>query len=401
MTSKRKALLIRMGEYNVTQAVPRAAATLQEMGYDVTILSLDQTGERPENENANGWRIIWHYHKYKPGNKLSFLWAWVCWWVWVIRQIYREKYDLIQASNLESIVPCLLVKKFRKFALVLDIRDLWGMMHQETSNLIIRTLKAMEKWGSARVDGMVLCPATLDILAKYFGDKVCKRVPSVQVLNVPGKDHAGTYCPADTKKIRINFSGHISYVRNAQAIIDLAACKPEVDVDIVGEIGDKSLQEALESYDNIKLYGRLPLDQAMELLQKANLISIMYDTSTEIAVISTPNKMFEAMMMSRPYIASKGGFPGITAERYGIGWAVPYGDSEALIELVSELLIDPRKIEIAAQKGRQTYVDNFTWDKQKANLKLLYEYVIDPDDSQFFSYAGWDKMLGSVFCEDM
>ena len=33
MKSNRKALLIRMGPYDMTQAIPRAATTLQEMGF--------------------------------------------------------------------------------------------------------------------------------------------------------------------------------------------------------------------------------------------------------------------------------------------------------------------------------------------------------------------------------
>jgi len=172
---------------------------------------------------------------------------------------------------------------------------------------------------------------------------------------------------------------------------------PEVQVDVVGETRDKKLQSVLESLDNIRLYGRLRFNKAMELLQQANLISIMYDTNTEVAIVSSANKMFEAMMMSRPYIATEKGFPGIIAKRYDIGWVVPYGDSKALIELVSELLSDPRKIKYAAKKSRETYEVNFTWDKQKANLVLLYRYLAGEKKVTFYSHAGWNKMLGTTF----
>ena len=76
MSSKKSALLIRMGPYNVTQAVPRAAATLQELGYNITILSLDQTGKKAKDENIDGWQIIRYRHRYKSGNMLSYLWGW-------------------------------------------------------------------------------------------------------------------------------------------------------------------------------------------------------------------------------------------------------------------------------------------------------------------------------------
>ncbi|MGD0077233.1 MAG: glycosyltransferase [Sedimentisphaerales bacterium] len=380
----------------MTQAVPRAASTLQEMGYTITILSLDKSGDKHDHERVNDWEIIWYHHKYKSGNKISFLWAWLCWWVWVIRKIYRGNYDLVQASNLESIVPCVFARKFRKFTLVLDIRDLWGMACGQSYRRMMRIFNTMERWAAKRVDGIVLCPAALERLAEYFGKKVAQSIPTVQVLNVPAEDIAGTYSPPPAGQIRFNYSGHISYLRNAQAILDLASEKPEVQVDVVGEIHDDKLRIAFEAIPNVKLYGQLPFKQAMEVFLKANLISIMYDSSTEIAIISTPNKMFEAMMMSRPYIASSNSFPGITAEKHSLGWAVPYGNSRALIELVSELQGNPSKIESAAKNARKTYEKYFTWDKQKANLIMLYNYVTNGEKIECFSHAGWNKMLGTV-----
>ena len=396
MTSNRKALLVRMGPYDMTQAIPRAASTLQEMGYTITILSLDPTGNKPDIENVNGWRIFWFRHHYKSGDKLSFLWAWLCWWVWVIRKIRSQHYDLVQASNLESVIPCVLLRRFRKFALVFDVRDPWGMNSSNSKSLMMRTFKCLERWSAARVDGIVLSQGMLDRTGDYFGKKVCNRVICVQVLNVPGEDIAERYCPPNLNGVRINFSGHISYVRNARAIIDLAQAIPDVQIDVVGEIRDLKLRQALERLPNINIFGRVPYDKAMELLQEANLISVMYDTRTEIAVVASANKMFEAMMMSRPYVASAGGFPGIIAERYGVGWAIPYGDSQALIKLVSDCITNPQKIEQKAKKGREVYTSHFTWDKQKSNLVLLYLRVVGDKQSEFFKHQRWEKLLGSV-----
>ena len=386
-----------MGPYDMTQAVPRAASTLEKLGYEITILSLDRYGDKPDSETVNSWRVLWYHHKYKPGNKLSFLWAWLCWWIWVIRKIRSKQYNLIQASNLESIFPCVLIKPFRNFKLVFDVRDPWGMNSSDAKSLLMRSFKFLESWAAARVDGIVLSQGILGKTGEYFGPKVCKQVPAVQVLNVPGQDVTGQYFSADTREIRLNFSGHISYIRNAQAIIELAAKMPEVKIDVVGEIRDIKLRAALESLPNIKLYGPVPFDEAMLLLKQANLVSVMYDTNTDVAIVSSANKMFEAMMMSRPYVASANGFPGIIAERYGAGWAIPYGNSQALIKLVSDLLAHPEKIEQAAKNGRQTYENYFTWDKQKANLILLYRYLAENQKTEFFSHAGWDKMLGTTY----
>ncbi len=396
MNVKYKALLIRMGAYDMTQAVPRAATTLQELGYDITILAMDRYGQKPACETINGWKIIWYYCPYKSGNKLSFLWAAIRWLFWVICKVCKGNYNVVQASNLESVLPGVIAKVFKRFKLIFDVRDPWGMNSANSRSLMMCTFKAIERWVATHVDGIVLSQGILDRTGNYFGKKVCSLIPSVQVLNVPGQDIAEKFVPPDTTRIRLNFSGHISYVRNAQAIIDLAIKKPEIQVDVIGEIRDQKLLQALENITNIKLYSQIPFNQAMQLLQDANLISVMYDTNTEVAVVSSANKMFEAMMMSRPYIASKNGFPGIVAEQYGVGWAVPYGDSNALIDLVSQLIANPGKIKLTSQKAREVYLNHFTWDKQKANLVLLYKHVVGDEKNRFISYAGWDKMLGTV-----
>ena len=396
MILKQNALLIRLGPYDTTQAIPRAASTLQEMGYNITILSLDCHKNKPDVESVNGWQIIWYHSTYKPGHKLSFLWMWARWWVLVIRKICGGQYSLVQAFNLESVVPCVLAKPFRRFKLIFDVRDPWGMNSADSGSFMMRMFKTMERWAAAHVDGMVLSQGILEKTGLYFGKKVCSRIPSAQVLNVPGRDIGGKFIPPNTNGIRINFSGHISYVRNAQALIDLAAEKPEVQIDVIGEIRDEKLRSSLQSFPNIKLYGLLPFNQAMDMLQQANLVCVMYDTNTEVAVVSSANKMFEAMMQSRPYVASEKGYPGIIAERYSLGWAIPYGNSRALIELASELLACPSKIEAAAKNARKTYEDYFTWDKQKANLISLYTYVSDGENMRYFSHAGWHRMLGTV-----
>ena len=396
MSSPRKALLIRMAPYDLTQAVPRAAATLEEMGYEITILSLDTTLEKPEAEYVGPWRVLWFRHTYKPRDKASFLWTWLCWWRWVLRQIRRHRYDIVQASNLESVVPCVIARTFRRFALVLDVRDPWGMNSADAGSLLMRMFKAVERWAAARVDGIVLSQGILDRTGAYFGPKVCRRVPCVQVLNVPGRDLGEAYRPPDTRGIRLNFSGHITYARNAQAIFDLAKEVPGVCVDVVGETRDQRLLDAIQATPNIRMFGRVSFEDTMALLQQANLVAVMYDTNTEVAVVSSANKMFEAMMMSRPYVASCNGFPGVIAEQYGLGWAIPYGDTAALVALAKSLLASPEKIESAARNSRTAYETRFTWKRQKANLVLLYRTVLGDERPPYRTFAGWDRLMGTV-----
>lgn len=401
-TQPGKALLLRMDAYDVTQALPRAAQTLGDMGYEVTILAFDKTNSLSPEEQVGNWRIVRHRYSYESGNKLSYLKAWGSWWKFVYDHLSAHSYDLVQASNFESIVPSIAAKKRQDFPLVFDVRDLWGMSIPGSDEggtvgrWVARAFQAGERWSAKRTDAMVLNPASLDLLAQYFGSRVTSKVPIAQVINVPLNDLGPSPANAASTPFRINYSGHISYLRNAQAFIDLARANPDVQVDVVGKIDDVRLAQEFGALPNVVLYGRLPLAQAMEVFGQANLIALTYDVSTMMALIGTPNKLFEAMMMGRPYVASIGGYLAQVADSAQIGWAIPYGDAEALTELVLMLKERPDLADEAGRRARQLYESSFQWKDQQANLESLYQYVRHGSQQPFLQQDGWAKIVGST-----
>lgn len=391
-----------MSAYDVTQALPRAAQTLEEMGYEVTILALDRTARLSEEEYVGNWRVIRHQHFYESGNKVMYLKAWISWWRFVYEHLSRNSYALVQASNLESVVPCIGARARKNFPLVFDVRDLWGMSipgaldGKIISRMIAGVFQVIERCCARHVDAMVLNPASLAILAEYFGRRVTRTIPIAQVVNVPPYD-LGTGVKEPTRKpFRINYSGHISYLRNAKAIIQLARMNPDIQVDVVGKVDDKSLRRELASVPNIILHGLLPFRGAMEVFGQASLIALTYNVSTMMTLIGTPNKLFEAMMMGRPYVASIGGYLGQVGESAKIGWSIPYGDAQALSELVRMLQDNPDVVSETGLRARRLYESSFQWKDQQANLCALYRYVQGGNKQPLLQQDGWMKIVGST-----
>jgi glycosyltransferase involved in cell wall biosynthesis len=397
-----QALLIRMSAYDITQALPRAAQTLEDMGYQVTILALDRTNRLKQDERVGNWRIIRYRYSYESGNKLMYFKAWFHWWKFVYKHLSRNSYAIVQASNLESIVPCIAAKARINFTLVFDVRDLWGMSipgaldGKFISKLVAGVFQMAERWSARHVDAMVVNPASLSILAKYFGARVARNIPIAQVINVPLVDLGSAHKAPKERPFRVNFSGHISYLRNAKAIIDFARANPDVQVDVVGKVDDRSLRAELESQPNILLHGLVPYREAMEIFSEASLIALTYNVSTMMTLIGTPNKLFEAMMMGRPYVASIGGYLAQVADSAKIGWSIPYGDARALTELVRMLQEQPDLVYETGLRTRRLYESSFQWKDQQANLASLYRYVREGAEQQLLQQDGWLKIVGST-----
>ncbi len=213
------ALVVRAGPYDCTQAVPRTAACLEGLGYEVTILSWDRDGTAHRDTRVGNWEVSWFVTALRPHSLLFFAY-WLVWWIWVMRQLLKRRYALVHAMNLESVVPCVLLRRLLGYKLVYDIRDAWGQAVSNRPFPVPQVFRTLGRWGARRTDGLLLSQGLLGRMSTFFGPGISRRVPTVQVLNVPQKDMAGVYLPPPLKGIRLNYSGYISSVRNATAILE-------------------------------------------------------------------------------------------------------------------------------------------------------------------------------------
>jgi glycosyltransferase involved in cell wall biosynthesis len=74
-----------------------------------------------------------------------------------------------------------------------------------------------------------------------------------------------------------------------------------------------------------------------------------------------PSKVYGIMAAGRPvlYIGSNRATPAQIIERFNCGWRIEPGDSEGLVQLLTELSNKPDQIYAAGNSGRRAFVDNF------------------------------------------
>ena len=167
-------------------------------------------------------------------------------------------------------------------------------------------------------------------------------------------------------------------------------------MDVVGGTREERVRKRYAAMDNVSYYDRVPHKRAMELMDQADLVSMLYDPALKVILISSANKMFESMMLGKPYICTPGSFPAQVAARFDLGWAVPYGDAGALGSLIDELRADPSLLIETGRRGRRAYEQNFTWPKQRENLEKLYHHVLqDGTPVAQRRNAGWSRFIGT------
>ncbi|MCG3178513.1 MAG: hypothetical protein BIFFINMI_00841 [Phycisphaerae bacterium] len=392
---RRRACVVRGGLWDSTPAGPRTVSTLRELGYEVTVLCWNVGGDLPAREQADGFDIL-RFQRPVPASSKKYFLYWPLWWIWLFRQYLRGHYDLIHAMNLDAFVPAVACKLFRRVKVVYDIRDAWGLCLTGQPFPVPQLFTLLDRMVAPFADGILLSQGCLDVCAEFFGRPAARRVPVIQVLNVPEHDCGPDYRPADGQPLKINFSGRLSLLRGAFLLADAVESRSDLCLDAFGKLSDPAIRRRYEAMTNVTFDGLVSHQESLKRMDQADLISLLYDPSLKVIYISSANKMFEAMMLGKPYLCTAGSYPARVAEQYGLGWGLPYGDRQALTELLDKLVTHPELRVEAGRRGRQAYEKHYRWEHQRANLVLLYRYLFGDESIKPRPFQGWKRFVGSA-----
>ncbi|NLF33079.1 MAG: glycosyltransferase family 4 protein [Planctomycetes bacterium] len=389
--------VVRGSAWDTTQAAPRVVSVLRELGFKVTVLCWDFTGQQPAREQADGLEIL-RYGRKVPKAGAKFFLSWPLWWRWLRGQFLRHRFDIVHVMNLDCAIPAVQTRRRAGHKIVYDIRDAWGLCLTGKPFPLPQVFSWLDRVFSHRVDGLLLSQGMLEFCAAYHGAKAARTVPVVQVLNVPQEDvGAGGFRPAGSSaELTLNYSGRISEYRGAYLLPEAVRGTPW-RLHVYGKNPNAAVREHLAAAPQTTVEGPVPLETSLKYLDQADLVSILYDPAMKVVFISSANKMFEAMMLGKPYLCTEGSFPACVARAFDLGWALPYGDVAALRSFLLDLAAHPEKLAQAGRNGRAAYEAHFQWDRQKRNLIDLYRYLTGDPEVVPRPRQGWDRFIGEAY----
>lgn len=155
----------------------------------------------------------------------------------------------------------------------------------------------------------------------------------------------------------------------------LSQTSHEVRLVIAGYDPHEMIPELADrSKGRVDFRGSIPHDAVPGYLAAADLIAVpQRDTTYTQAQI--PNKVFEAMAMGRPVVASD--VSDLAAILGNDGWLVNPDDPAALAAAIDEILANPEAAENRGQRLRQRYLEQYSWDALANRLNRIFEDVVD------------------------
>jgi glycosyltransferase involved in cell wall biosynthesis len=180
-----------------------------------------------------------------------------------------------------------------------------------------------------------------------------------------------------TSDLRLAYIGLLQVERGLLQMLTVLRNHPEWHLDLAGFGGDEDIiLNASASLSNVNWHGRVSYQQALQLSAAADVLFATYDPAIPNHKYSSPNKIFEAMMLGKPIIVAEGTNMDRMISDADCGYIVPYGDIPSLEKALQSLASNPELVRKLGVNARQAYETRYHWSLMSQRLTQLYDKVL-------------------------
>jgi len=355
--------------------VEKEAASLTEAGYQISVIGWDRSALSPLHEKKDGYEVYRIPILAQYGMGLGNLPKLARWQVrlFLYLLIHRKDFDIVHACDFDTVLPRLLMKLFFKKKLIYDIFDFYPDHLRNTPAWIKQAIRTLDYWIINWANAVILVD---DARREQIKETTPRRLSII--YNSP----EDSYSP--NNKIRSSSPGVIklSYVglfqkeRGLFEILSIVKKHPKWTLDMAGFGGDEEDVHAVcTELQNVNWHGTVPYEKALELSQKADVLFATYDPKIPNHKYSSPNKLFEAMMLGKPIIVSRDTNMDMIVAKHDCGMIVNYGNETELEDTLLKLANDPQLRKRLGENARKAYASHYSWSIMKSRLIELYSQV--------------------------
>ncbi len=379
-TPKARVLILRSNPIAPDPRVEKIARALNRAGYQVIALGWDRTAALPVRETAEGFEIQRMPIRAEYGSGLANLpnllrWQWGL-FRWLAK--HHAGFDVIHACDFDTILPALWCKRRWGHAVVYDIFDFYADHLRRTPGWIKALIRKTDLACIQRADALILVD---DARVAQIAGAQPRRLSVV--YNSPedaDPEETDAWTPSPVGELRLAYVGLLQVERGLFEMLDVLARHPTWQLELAGFGGDEAqIAARAEQMPNVRFHGRVTYDRALALSQSADLLFATYDPAIPNHRYSSPNKVFEAMMLGKPIIVARDTNMDRMIAAANAGLLVPYGDVDALEAALRRLADQPDFRRELGANARRAYEQAYSWRVMDARLQELYAEILGPE----------------------
>lgn len=356
--------------------VEKEARALVSGGHPVAVISWDRSATLPSHETRDGYIIDRLAIRAGYANGLGNLPALLRWQVGLLSWLvtHRDGFDVIHACDFDTILPALFVKLVFRKKVVYDIFDFYAAHLRKTPEWLKKLIQMLDFSAISRSDALILVDDA--------------RWQQVHGAKLPAKTAVIYNSPEEPISLPLagavvsSFSFHLAYIgllqteRGLLEVLQVMQRHPDWHLDLAGFGGDEALiAQKASQLSNVTWHGRIPYDQALALSANADVLFATYDPIIPNHRFSSPNKVFEAMMLGKALVVTRDTNMDKIVLDADCGLVVDYGDVTQLETAFTQLAVDPELRARLGANARRAYDTEFGWPIMQKRLLDLYAAI--------------------------
>lgn len=318
----------------------------------------DRLGENLHKDNYS-------FFKYKCGYSVGGVKAVKnhCKWMKFVFSTLKgiDNVTTIHACDLNSAFPAALYKVLfnRHVVLIFDVCD-WFSANFAEKRLLKYSFNLLERFTCKVADEVIICEPERIAQIPFKLKKKELILPNIPKVDDPSVFELKERYQFSNEHITLAYFGGFAQSRFLLELLDVIA---DVKVNLlIAGFGDEAIENKCKqiscSRDNVRYFGKLDTVTGLQMCYNADIIYAMYCTFNPNNVFAAPNKYYEAMMLGKPIISTKG----TMLEKKIISQNIGYIIGESTKELKN--LLSNLEKEDMCDKGRNA---NVLWRNKYSN----------------------------------
>lgn len=389
----KKVLIILDKEFPPDIRVEKEINVLTKNGYDIHILVLTK-GNAPLIEEYNQYTIHRRYiskfiHKTSVGCLIAPFYF--NFWHSYIKDITQKyQFDAIHVHDLPLAKVGHIWSKKLNIPFVLDLHENWPDLLRtaaHTNTFLGKLISWNFQWEDYEKSMVPKADAVITVV-KEMSERISEFTSNPEKIfiyqNVPEiLEHQMTYnyTPPTTGPIKLVYLGGLNKNRGLQTVIKAIKLLPEridVTLTIIG-MGAylenlKQLTIDLDLSSKVSFTGHIPQKEALQKIKEYHIAMVPHLRSVQ-SDNSSPNKLFQYMMMGIPVISSDCKSLKRVMEESQSGFIYKDSSERDLADLLIEISKDPEVLKTFSFNGFNAVINKYNSNNESKNLLKAYNSV--------------------------
>jgi len=284
----------------------------------------------------------------------------------ILSSLREFKPDAVHCVNEEVSLMLLPFKHLLYKYMVTDVFDSLAYRVRTNNRLLLKVLKFLSNLTYRFSDLIIVTDQRRYELIdpKYRGKTIImENTPDVDPDLFPYKVVEGP--------LKICTTGLLSKSRGLARLLAAAEKMDNIEIVALGVLGDEYARTEFVNHPKVNYLGKFkPLD-ALKVEGECDGILAFYRPDSLNNIYASPNKVFDAMSVGRPVIINSETKVSQWVVEHELGYAVPYEDTDALVQVLETLRERRNDAEFSA-RVKNMYKTQYSWNVMGERMLRFY-----------------------------